>query len=373
VSRRPRTPGEAALALARHVLPEPQVERIRAAVRRARALLEQRVAPRLFGLRVRHVSGPERVEYGPDEVLAICIVRDGEAQLAEFLDHHFRLGVRHVVLLDNGSVDRTVEIARGYDRVTVLRTAARYSRYENVMKRYLARRFSTGRWNLMVDVDERFDYPFSGALPLRSLLEYLDRRGFTAVVSHMLDMFPDAPLSALAEAPRGPLAEAHPYFDAAAVRRERFRWGPAPQGVQEFRGGIRDVLFGTNNGLTKEALVRVDPAIELFVGWHHVRNARIADLTCVLLHYPFAEFHAKVGEALRSDRYGRFSIHYRRYLERLERDPGARLRGPAAERFRSAEALLENGFLVASDEFLAWAARRGARVEERAAEEGVRR
>ena len=30
---------------------------------------------------------------------------------------------------------------------------------ENTMKRYLAERFSRGRWNLCADIDELFDYP----------------------------------------------------------------------------------------------------------------------------------------------------------------------------------------------------------------------
>lgn len=351
-----RAAGPAAAAAAERLLPGPLFRALRGAARGSRAAVEQHLAPRLFGARVRHVAGPERIDYGPDEVLAISIVRDGEAHLASFLEHHLALGVRHLVLLDNGSVDRTVEIARGYDRVTVLRTDAPYGRYENVMKRYLARRFSRGRWNLMVDVDERFDYPFSDAVPLRSLLGYLNRHGYTAVVAHMLDRFPDGTLSELAATPEGRIEDAHPLFDTSAVRARGYRWGvPGHPGIREYKGGIRHAVFGIDCGLTKAPLVRVDDRVDLFVGWHHTRNARIADFDALLLHYPFVGFHGKVRDAVESSRYGEFSRFYAQYWERLQAEPGRRTATPAARRFRSAEALLEEGFLAASGRFVRWA------------------
>ena len=58
--------------------------------------------------------------------------------------------------------------------VTVLQTDAPYNKYENTMKRYLAERFSSGRWNLCADIDELFDYPFSESLSLRDFLGYLN-------------------------------------------------------------------------------------------------------------------------------------------------------------------------------------------------------
>ena len=110
------------------------------------------------------------------------------------MDHYRELGVAHCVFLDNGSTDDTVDRLCAYPCVTVLQTDAPYEKFENTMKRYLADRFSQGRWNLCADIDELFDYPFSGTLPLAAFLGYLNQRGFTAVVAQLLDLFSDLPL-----------------------------------------------------------------------------------------------------------------------------------------------------------------------------------
>ncbi|HEU4840953.1 MAG TPA: glycosyltransferase family 2 protein, partial [Ilumatobacteraceae bacterium] len=97
-------------------------------------------------LRVRHVHGPRTVAHGVDELAAVTIVRDGRFYVANFLAHHRRLGVRHFVVLDNGSTDGTLELLCAQPDVTVLRTSAPYKHSENLLKRYLVRRFSSGRW-----------------------------------------------------------------------------------------------------------------------------------------------------------------------------------------------------------------------------------
>jgi glycosyltransferase involved in cell wall biosynthesis len=323
-------------------------------------VLERHVRPALLPPRVRHVAGPRAVRYGEEEVLAISIVRNGAVHMRSFLEHHFGLGVRHVVLLDNGSTDGTVDLARGYGNVTILRTDCPYGAYENVMKRYLARRFSRGRWNLCVDIDERFDYPFSDILPLQPFLAYLNHRGFTAVVAQMLDMFPDGPIL---EAGGGAasLQERHRFYDISSVGRLDYRWGTLSNpAVKEHRGGIRIAAFQTNNCLSKAALVRVDEEIELFVDWHHVANARIADLTCLLLHYPFVEtFRAKLEDAVSARRYGKWTPQYERYWRALCENPDLSFMGPAARELTGTRELVEQGFLVVSEEFRRWVEEHG--------------
>ena len=89
----------------------------------------------------------------------------------------------------------------------MLHTEAPYAKYENTMKRYLAETFSAGRWNLCADIDELFDYPFSERIGLNSFLSYLNANSYTAVVTQMLDMFADCPLSELESDPEDSLHE----------------------------------------------------------------------------------------------------------------------------------------------------------------------
>ena len=158
-----------------------------------RRVMEFGVRPHLLRGRVRHLYGPTRVDYAPDELLVITVVRNGALHVRSFLEHYQTLGVRHCVFLDNCSSDDTVDRLCAHAAVTVLQTDAPYQKFENTMKRYLAERFSPGRWNLCADIDELFDYPFARELPLAGFLQYLNGRRFTAAVAQMLDMFSECP------------------------------------------------------------------------------------------------------------------------------------------------------------------------------------
>lgn len=322
-----------------------------AASRRVQGALDAYVRPRIVPLRIEHVAGPRDVAYGEDDVLLMSIVRNAGAHLPSFLEHHLRLGVRHVVLLDNGSTDDTLAVARGFERLTLLRTTLPYRRYENVLKRYLARRFSRGRWNLVVDADERFDYPGSDRLALPDVVRYLNRGGYTAVVAQMLDLFPDCTLGELGRFDALPMEEAHVYYDTSAIRRTDYPFGTLPNpSVRMHWDGIRTTLFGTVHGLSKAALVRVEDEGDLFAYWHHAPRARVADFTCLLRHYPFAaSFHAKVEDAVATLRYGAFSLSdYAPAWKALRERPETRLRRPTSRRWRGTDALVDEGFLVTS-------------------------
>src|SRR5512133_2380919 len=56
-----------------------------------------------------HVQGPTEISYALDELVVLCVVRNGELYVRSFLDHYAALPVRHIVFLDNGSTDRTVD------------------------------------------------------------------------------------------------------------------------------------------------------------------------------------------------------------------------------------------------------------------------
>ncbi len=317
----------------------------------------------ILRLSVRHVHGPTRIPYGLDDVLAISVVRNGELHVRTFLDHHFALGVKHIVLLLNDSTDGTETIAAAYPNVTLLRTDLPYERYENLMKRYLARRFSMGRWNLCVDIDELFDYPNSDELPLPSLLAYLNEHRYTAVIAQMLDMFADGPLAQVRSRPEDRLPEKYPFYDTSAIRKAEYTFSRAANpDVMMHIGGIRRQVFGTDNGLTKAALVKVEPDLELFVGWHHARDADLADFTCALLHYPFVEsFAAKVADAVSTGRYGVYtSDEYKRYWDEISQGREIVLRRDTARRLGATSELLDSGFLVSGPQFEEWAAGRRA-------------
>lgn len=327
---------------------------------RTRRLLDLSVLPVVLRGRVQRLHGPATVTCNPDELVTLTVVRNGRLHVKSFVQHHLALGAKHLVFLDNGSDDDTVARLCAYDRVTVLRCDVPYSRYENALKSYLAHQFASNRWSLTVDIDELFDYPLSNELPLSGFLEYLNARGFTAVVTQMLDMFADGPLSEVRSDPDDLVNEVYRYYDISNIDRPPYEWShPANPLIRMHWGGIRRSVFGTSNGLTKAALVRLDGQVQPFVQWHHVVGARVADVTGLLRHYPFVgTFYRKVEEAVRTGRYGATtSQEYEAYARALERDPHLTLRQSTADLFTGMNSLIDSGFLTVSDDYRRWVAR----------------
>jgi hypothetical protein len=327
---------------------------LRSATRR---LVEFGIRPHLLRGRVKHLHGPTRIEYAPHELLVVTVVRNGALYVRSFMEHYQALGVRHCVFLDNCSTDDTVDRLCAYGGVTVLQTDAPYEKFENTMKRYLAERFSRARWNLCADIDELFDYPFARELPLPHFLRYLHQHRFTAVVTQMLDLFSELPLADLESRPDDRLQDKYTYYDIGAVDKSPYEWSDPPRPeVRMHRGGIRRTVFGTDNGLTKAALVLMDGKVRPFVEWHQAAGAAVADVTGVLMHYPFVStFREKVEDAVRTGRYGGTTTdEYVGYARELARNPRLSLKGSSARRFTGLEPLIADGFLVVSDDYVRW-------------------
>src|SRR5215213_3034146 len=237
------------------------------------SILLERVQKWILHFNLEHLYGPEEVAYAPDELVVVCLVRDGRPYVKSFVEHYLSLGAKHLFFLDNGSTDGTVEALKEYDNVTVLRTTLPYKRYEFAMKQYLIERFGRGRWSLCVDIDELFDYPYSDVVGLGSLLRYLNERSYTAVAAQMLDMFPEEPLSGSGAGnfPDEPLKERHRFYDVSDISRISMRGHPLFRNntlesdeVEALRGGIRQTLFGFRANLTKFPLVFSDGRVTPF-------------------------------------------------------------------------------------------------------------
>src|ERR671921_2358140 len=169
---------------------------------------------------IEHLHGPEEVPYAEDELVLVCLMRNGRPYVKSFVEHHFSLGIKHLFFLDNGSTDGTIEALKGYENVTVLQTGLPFKRYEVSIRQYLVKRFGReGRWCLYADIDELFDYPYSDVVGLDSLLGYLNERSYTAVVAQMLDMFPEESSSEAASKEGEPLKEQHAFYDVSNVRK----------------------------------------------------------------------------------------------------------------------------------------------------------
>lgn len=319
---------------------------------------------------VEHLHGPEEIPYAEDELVVVSLVRDARPYLKSFVEHYFSLGVKHLVFLDNGSTDGTIEALKAHDNVTVLRSELPFKDYLASMKRYLVTRFGRGRWILYVDQDELFDYPYSDVVSLSSLLRYLNEKSYTAVVAQMLDMFSEKPLEGREGSSKNePLKELYRFYDISRVRirdkkkelaRRRNNVVESEE-IEIYRGGIRKIIFDRDAFLTKHPLMFLDGRLKPMEGSapsHWVDNARVADITCVLFHYKFLDkyFRKQVTRVSRKDTDHLFGLRrlYKNYLEVLDREPSLRMKQETSKELEGVNDLLEDGFLVVSEDYLSW-------------------
>jgi hypothetical protein len=327
-------------------------------------LVMSRVRRWMVRLSVKHMHGPKKIAYSPDELVVVCLVRDGRMYVRSFIDHYLSLGVKHIVFLDNGSDDDTVAVAQEHERVTVLQTKLPYKKYEFEMKHYLISRFGKGRWSLCVDIDELFDYPYSDVVGLSSLLRYLNERSYTAVVAQQLDMFPDRPLSSRVSQEDEPLKELYRFYDISNIKKEDYksrrphrRNVVANDDITIYKDGIRTTLFGLTLTLIKHPLIFFDGQARPEGAFHRISNARVADFSCVLYHYKLVDgLPEQAARDLREER--RYPIlipYYEMYRDVTERNPDIGIGRDTAMELESVNELIENGFLVVSDEYRRWA------------------
>ncbi len=310
-----------------------------------------------------HLYGSEDIDCAQDELIVLCQVRNGKPYIPSFIEHYlFNLGAKHIVFLDNGSTDETVEVLKNYRHVSVLRTELPYKTYNVAMKQYLIERYGKQRWTLLVDIDELFDYPFSDVVNLKSLLTYLNEHSYTAVVAHMLDMFPEEPISRDAPLPEyESLKEKYRFYDISNVRGQSYHYADdtgnvlANEEIEVLRGGIRKTLFGNNATLIKHPLVFLDDRLKpMDLSDHWVGNARIADFTGVLLHYKFSnrlyeDARRAVEEKNRSDNGTR---RYSKFLEVLEKNPTLQIHSETSKELESIDDLVNEGFVVISENYM---------------------
>src|SRR5215217_8254503 len=315
---------------------------------------------------IEHLHGPQEVDYEPDELVVVCLVRDGRPYVKSFVEHYRSLGATHIFFLDNGSTDGTVEALKNHNNVTVLQTMLPYKKYHLLFKQYLVGRFGRkDRWCLCVDIDELFDYPYSNVVGLNSFLGYLTQKSYTAVAAQMLDMFPEEPLSGReGNLEDKLLKERHRFYDISNISRtsvkelhhlhDRNNTLESDE-IEIFRGGIQNAIFGSTLYLTKHPLMFTDGRIKPSDrSAHWVDNAKIADITCVLLHYKFLDgyFHKQAAQAVREGHYHNASTRYKRYLEILDKNPALKMKRESARELKGVNDLVENGFLVVSEEYM---------------------
>jgi hypothetical protein len=317
-----------------------------------------------FHASLRHLHGPRHRVAAPDEVVLVALVRDGAYYLDAFFDHYRSLGLSHFVFFDNGSRDTTLDRLRQEPGVVILQSTLPWGDFENDFRNYAAQRYAADRWCLIVDMDEIFDFEGRAEIGLSGLTRFLAAQGYTGVMAQMLEMFPKAPLSAVANLPYPQALDQFSQFDISTITPHdyssaatglsyflRQNSGTAPVPPVLF-GGIRGKVFGEACCLSKHPLIFVGPGVQAALHPHASTGLRLAPMSALLNHYKFA------NDALARDKasQARASISHgedRLRLSVLTQDPDLSLWSPQAQSFDGIATLQQQGFLQADPAYSA--------------------
>lgn len=327
---------------------------------------------------VRHIHGKHNLYLPCGSVVVVCLVKNADYYVHTFIEHYLRIGVNHIVLMDNGSSDRTVDIAAKYDRVTVIKCHLPFREYKLAMRTYLAEAYGNNNWCLSVDIDELWEFPFLGSMRLCTFVQYLEESGFTAVVAHQLDLFGEGSITKTGGTDRS-LSDLR-YFNLSDIycwwenannsdrcpdqRLPRFfsENKVSNPNIPVMARGVRWRLFGITPVLTKIPLFKlVQPVTPFVSSSHRIKGAVLADVTCVLLHMLLNQhLFAKAQMCINDASYHNHSTHYRQIAETLSLEP---VHLPVClELYRSVNDLVVLNFLHVSTGFARFAITHGCSI-----------
>lgn len=304
-----------------------------------------------------HVSGPRRFDVGDDEAVLICVGRNTAFYLPTLFDWHRKLGIKKFVYVDNGSDDESVSIASNQPDTIVARCGSSFKDFEGLIRFYATDMFARGGWRLVVDADELFDFPGSRNTGMQQLLRMLNASGKTAVVSQMLDMFPDGGLSDVQNDTYETAIASSSFYDIASIEKRDYfaketnlKWFLDQNvlynaDVKFHYKGIRSVLFGEDCCLSKHPLFKPEPSVGVLPNPHVSTGLCCADFTALLRHYKFTgDFVAREKSLLKLGRVAHSETALR--VSTFARKPDLRFIQPTSRRYSTPEALLDEGFLV---------------------------
>ena len=286
--------------------------------------------------------------------LKVFLSTNNESELiGAFLAHYRSLAPTTFFIVDNDSTDGTLERLAEEDDVWLYRTSDSFAQsgYGSTwINGLIAAHSRADEFVVRVDADEFLVYPGMGKVSLEHFLAYCTRQDFEAVAGPMVDLHPERSIysAAATDDPGAVTLRDSRYFEA-----EYREFGAAIAPYVMGWGGVRSRLFRSSTFLTKTPIVRGGGLVRYYNANHYTTPARIADVSCALLHYKFtpnsfARYQAQID---RGEHFNKGS-RYRRFLELIAKDVS--LLGPNSRTYEGPADLEAAGLMRTSDAYQAF-------------------
>lgn len=279
-------------------------------------------------------------------LVCAVMVRDEAEMLPHFISHYMELGVRHFLVIDNGSVDRLGGIRAGASGADIVVIDAPYSFARNRCGMTWINEICEADvcdWLLFADADEHLIFPGCEAGEIDNLIDHFDSRGETAMPAFMLDLYDDSYRSR--GVPSDDIKEHNTFY--ATHTFHPYLWPP----YINVTGGVRFAEYHPLM-LVKVPLLR-SSAVRM-TNNHHATPCIPAQTSGIMLHYKIFRDRQLLDEspeavAGHSRVRDRPAADIRRHIELSSRDSGLRPSGPFHLTYSGSRQLLGLGYLSADE------------------------
>lgn len=268
------------------------------------------------------------------DVLVFSTLRNEYPRLPYFLKYYRDLGVKHFLIVDNGSDDGGAEYLGAQPDVSLWRTDASYlnARFGIDWINYLLGKYGHDHWTLTVDPDELFIYPYCDTRPLPALTDWLDSCAIRSFGAMLLDMYPKGPVGDTTYTPGQDPLEVAGWFDSGnyTIKRNWTYWNLWIQGGPRARAFFADQPE-KSPALNKVPLIKWQRRYAFASSTHMVlpRGLNLVfdedggeKASGVLLHTKFLNtFGEKAREELERGQHYDGSAEYKAYAAGLDDNP----------------------------------------------------
>lgn len=224
----------------------------------------------------------------------VVLVKDELDRMKLFYDHYRRLGIHQFVMLDNGSMDGTLEWLMEQDDTRVYQVLEPYSAPNKIgwTEKVLAL-IGYNRWYIVLDSDELLDYPGSESHSAEELINLMHNRGYRRLCGFMVDMYSEQPLFSVNCGPADAI-DRYRYFDSNSFELSDM----VCDGVRHkvILGGPRKRVFNVNAPrISKQAIFYYDDKL-LYRSSHYMSPImKWEDVPCcfVFRHYKYLKSDEK--------------------------------------------------------------------------------
>lgn len=272
---------------------------------------------------------------GKNDVVFICVVKNDIQRVRLQVKHMQKLGITHLVYVDNGSKDGTIEWLEKQDNVNLYTVESRFhAEKKNAWIRQITNIYGYNRWYLICDSDELFEYPNCENTSISEFSCWLEQLGKTNVCSMMMDMYTCGKIVSLEEKSDEEILSDYCWFDTDTYKAVSVKKG------LKIVGGPRKRMFYSYSDnmeglLTKYPLIKLQMNDIYKAHFPILKNGSLdRQLHSVIKHYKFLPFDLiKYRKIIQEGTYFGGSIEYRKCVEAIDENPNISFFNDQSEKY----------------------------------------